>query len=73
LPTVAVPEDRLADAEAARRRTLLDAAEWQNEERREAESEKLDDYVDDLERAFEAEIKVRRGRDQRGAQSTAQG
>jgi hypothetical protein len=51
VPTVAVPEDRLADAEAARWRTLLDAAERQNEEL-EAESEKLDNYVDDLERRF---------------------
>ena len=37
VPTVAVPEDRLADAEAARRRTPLDA-ERQNEEWLEAES-----------------------------------
>jgi hypothetical protein len=51
VPTVAVPEDRLADAEAARWRTLLDAAERQNEEL-EAGSEKLDNYVDDLERRF---------------------
>ena len=51
VPTVAVPEDRLADAEAARWGTLLDVAERQNEEL-EAESEKLDNYVDDLERRF---------------------
>lgn len=54
----AVPEERLAQAEATRKQALLDEAERQNEEWLEAESEKLDNYADDLERAFEAEIKT---------------
>jgi superfamily II DNA or RNA helicase len=54
----AVPEERLARAEATRKQALLDEAERQNEEWLEAESEKLDNYADDLERAFEAEIKT---------------
>ena len=52
------PEERLAAAEAAREQALLEEAERQNEEWLEMESEKLDNYADDLERAFEAEIKA---------------
>jgi len=52
------PEDRLTVLEAARKQALVEDAERQNEEWLEVENDKLDNYADDLERAFEAEIKV---------------
>lgn len=52
-----VPEEILRAAEAERRKALLDEAEHQNAEWLDLESEKLDDYASDLERAFETEIK----------------
>ncbi len=54
----AAPEDKLKKAEAERRKALLDEAEQQNGEWLDLESEKLDDYAADLERAFETEIKT---------------
>lgn len=55
---VAAPEEQLKAAEAERRKALLDEAEQQNGEWLDLESEKLDDYAADLERAFETEIKA---------------
>lgn len=54
----AVPEAHLAEAEVGLRAEIVAEAGRQNEEWLEAESQKLDDYADDLERAFEAEIKA---------------
>lgn len=51
------PEAALLAREAERRKMLLDDAEQQNADWLDLESEKLDDYAEDLERAFEAEIK----------------
>ena len=58
MPAEPAPEGRLVEVEAARRAAIIEAAERQNEEWLEAEGEKLDNYADDLERAFEAEIKT---------------
>jgi superfamily II DNA or RNA helicase len=44
--------------EEQRRRDLLEQAEQQNADWLDEESEKLDAYADDLERAFEAEVKA---------------
>ncbi len=52
------PTDSLDKIEVSRRTALVAEAERQNEDWLEAESDKLDDYADDLERAFEAEIKA---------------
>ncbi len=52
------PADSLDKIEVSRRAALVAEAERQNEDWLEAESDKLDDYADDLERAFEAEIKA---------------
>jgi len=52
------PEELLLENEAERRKALLDEAEQQNAEWLDLESEKLDDYAEDLERAFETEIKT---------------
>jgi excisionase family DNA binding protein len=52
------PEEQLNAAEAEQRKVLLDEAEQQNAEWLDLESEKLDDYAADLERAFETEIKT---------------
>ncbi|MRN65415.1 SNF2-related protein [Brucella sp. 10RB9213] len=54
----AAPEEQLKAAEAKRRKALLNEAEQQNAEWLDLESEKLDDYAADLERAFETEIKT---------------
>lgn len=51
------PESALEGCEAGRRKELLDAAEQQNAEWLDVESENLDHYAEDLERAFEVEIK----------------
>jgi excisionase family DNA binding protein len=56
--TCAPPEVDLQSREGARRKELLDEAEQQNTEWLDVESENLDHYADDLERAFETEIKV---------------
>ena len=52
------PEEELKTAEGERRKALLDEAEQQNAEWLDLESEKLDNYAEDLERAFETEIKT---------------
>jgi len=52
------PEEHLKAAEIERRKALLDDAEQQNAEWLDLESEKLDDYAADLERAFETEIRT---------------
>ena len=44
--------------EEAQRRSLLEMAEQQNADWLDRESEKLDAYADDLEKAFEAELKA---------------
>lgn len=54
----AVPEKQLKAAEAERRKALLEEAEQQNAEWLDLESEKLDGYAADLERAFETEVKA---------------
>lgn len=51
------PESALQSCEVARRKELLDEAERQNAEWLDVESENLDHYADDMERAFEVEIK----------------
>ena len=53
----APPEADLLAREAERRKSLLDEAEQQNAEWLDLEGEKLDGYAEDLERAFETEIK----------------
>ena len=52
------PEETLQGREAERRKELLDEAEKQNAEWLDVESENLDHYAEDLERAFETEIKT---------------
>lgn len=52
------PQANLLAIEEDQRRALLSDAELQNAEWLEVESEKLDAYADDLERAFEAEVKT---------------
>jgi hypothetical protein len=52
------PEADLQSREAVRRKELLDEAEQQNAEWLDVESENLDHYAEDLERAFETEIKT---------------
>lgn len=52
------PDEMLKTAETERRKALLDEAEQQNAEWLDLESEKLDNYAEDLERAFETEIKT---------------
>lgn len=54
----APPEEQLKIAETERRKALLDETEQQNAEWLDLESEKLDGYAADLERAFETEIKT---------------
>ena len=54
----APPEDGLTAAEGERKSALVEEAERQNEKWLELENDKLDNYADDLERAFEAEIKA---------------
>jgi excisionase family DNA binding protein len=53
-----VPTEVLLKSEAERRKALLNEAEQQNAEWLDLESEKLDHYAEDLERAFETEIKT---------------
>jgi excisionase family DNA binding protein len=57
-PSAAPPDADLQSREAARRNELLDEAEQQNAEWLDVESENLDHYAEDLERAFETEIKT---------------
>ena len=57
-PQGTAPDTELQSREAARRKELLDEAEQQNAEWLDVESENLDHYAEDLERAFETEIKV---------------
>lgn len=57
-PATAVPITDLDTIETGRRADLLALAEAENDAWLEEESEKLDAYADDLERAFEAEIKA---------------
>lgn len=52
------PAEELASRETEQRKALLDEAEQQNAEWLDIESEKLDGYAEDLERAFETEIKT---------------
>ncbi|MGB6690700.1 MAG: hypothetical protein WBE76_22930 [Terracidiphilus sp.] len=49
---------QLLHRQAERRKELLNEAEQQNAEWLDVESENLDHYAEDLERAFETEIKV---------------
>ncbi len=57
-PSGAPPAADLQSREALRRKDLLDEAEQQNAEWLDVESENLDHYAEDLERAFETEIKT---------------
>jgi len=57
-PVGEAPIDLLRVREAEQRKVLIDDAERQNAEWLDLESEKLDGYAEDLERAFETEIKV---------------
>ena len=56
-PRGIAPDEGLGAAEDARRKVLLEEAEQQNIEWLEIEGDKLDNYADDMERAFEGEIK----------------
>jgi len=51
------PLSELDRAETARQKDLLDAAELENAEWLDTENDKLDAYADDLEKAFEMEVK----------------
>ena len=57
-PTGGAPEEDLKHVEIARRASLLEQAEQENAEWLDDENEKLDAYADDLERAFEIEVKA---------------
>jgi excisionase family DNA binding protein len=57
-PTNVPPENDLQRCEAERQKALLDEAEKQNADWLDVESENLDNYAEDLERAFELEIKT---------------
>jgi superfamily II DNA or RNA helicase len=52
-----VPTDDLLRLEACRRQELLDFTEQENAEWLDTENDKLDAYAEDLERAFELEVK----------------
>ena len=52
------PDNELQALEDTRRGALLEEAEQQNADWFDEENEKLDAYADDLERAFEAEVKA---------------
>lgn len=52
------PDEALQASEDTRRKELLEEAEKQNAEWLDVESENLDHYAEDLERAFETEIKT---------------
>jgi superfamily II DNA or RNA helicase len=56
-PSALAPDARLDEAETAQKDALLREAERQNAAWLDAESDKLDNYAEDLERAFEAQIK----------------
>lgn len=58
LGEAAPPQDELAERQEEQRRALLEAAEQQNTDWLDLENEKLDAYADDLERAFEIEVKA---------------
>jgi superfamily II DNA/RNA helicase len=51
------PTDELTHLEARRRQELLECAERENAEWLDTENDKLDAYADDLEKAFELEVK----------------
>jgi hypothetical protein len=53
-----LPEEALARLAAERKAALLEQAEQENGAWLDAENEKLDAYADDLERAFEMEVKA---------------
>ena len=57
-PPEPAPDARLDAAEAAQISAILQEAERQNSTWLETESDKLDNYAEDLERAFEAQIKT---------------
>jgi ERCC4-related helicase len=57
-PIATIPTEALGKLEEEKRRALLDAAEQQNADWLDEENEKLDAYADDLERAFETEVKT---------------
>ncbi len=52
-----VPNEQLIGIEAERQEALLALAEQENAEWLDEENEKLDSYADDLEKAFELEVK----------------
>jgi DNA-binding transcriptional regulator YiaG/superfamily II DNA or RNA helicase len=56
--TASPPAADLQRREAERKKDLLDEAEKQNAEWLDVESENLDNYADDLERSFEAEVRA---------------
>ena len=56
-PTEPPPADQLLSVEASRRQAFLDEAQQQNAQWLDAETDKLDAYADDLEKAAEAEIR----------------
>lgn len=58
LPSQQTPETKLSTLEDGQRRALLELAEAQNADWLDEENEKLDAYADDLERAFETEVKA---------------
>jgi len=56
-PTIPVPNDKLLNVEAIQQQIIIEEAQQQNAEWLDAETDKLDAYADDLEKAAEVEIK----------------
>ena len=56
-PTISIPDDELLRVEAAQQQAIVETAQHQNAEWLDAETDKLDAYADDLEKAAGAEIK----------------
>ena len=56
-PTTSIPDSTLLGVEAAQQQAIIEEAQQQNAEWLDAETDKLDAYADDLEKAAEVEIK----------------
>lgn len=56
-PITPFPDDKLLGVEAAQQQAIVEEAQQQNAEWLDAETDKLDAYADDLEKAAEVEIK----------------
>jgi ERCC4-related helicase len=56
-PKIPSPDDQLLSVEVSRQQAIIDEAQQQNAQWLDAETDKLDAYADDLEKAAEVEIK----------------